>query len=48
MEENKDQDENEVENDLDKSELPLEKASQVSRYRMDFIEQEKIGEGGFG
>lgn len=33
---------------LDQSGLPLEKVEQVSRYQTDFIELEKIGEGGFG
>jgi serine/threonine protein kinase len=33
---------------LDQSGIPLEKVEQVSRYYTDFIELEKIGEGGFG
>ena len=37
------------ENDqLDLSGIPLEKVEKISRYRADFIELEKIGQGGFG
>ena len=33
---------------LDQSGIPLEKIEQISRYQADFIELEKIGQGGFG